>query len=596
MPNGTLRQQVYKLCVAYDAANEASSTSDRSNKRKKDSSIVGPPSKLRAKANNTSYRSAFCCIASPANQEAFQWLASLQKTEEEVVVALTWDQEWGFQYHKEPFNPAVHQLVSVTSTSPICEASEYPGGERFEACEEWRREGRVPVVTLGVSLVNVLMRKGKGQSVAMRNAQSNILADGSMAIVSCKETGKGVCMLWKDVLENDLESYVVGSPLRSVVDCPHNIVTLKVDVWISFALLGAQFSPLFVKPNFNLPPPALMEHLLKEMIEMKKQTAQQQQNTDIKFAVTPLGTFASNMPLQYEEEDIGKELQDAAIWSPAADPGHRFPQFYHGSCQFQEEEVCEDEKEEGGPHAQYYLANCYYHGEGVEQDREEAVRWFKIAADQGHSRAQNTLANCYYAGEGVEEDSKEAAKWFKLAADQGLSEAQNNLANCFYFGEGVQKDRIEAVKLWKLAADQGLPDAQYNLANCFYDGEGVIADRVEAAKWLKLAADQGHADAQNTLASCFYDGEGIEKDRKEAVKWFTFAANQGDPHAQYNLANCYYNGEGVEKDREEAAKWLKLAAGQGHAAAQNALAACYDDKEGEKDSSPCLSQWNGDQE
>ena len=44
--------------------------------------------------------------------------------------------------------------------------------------------------------------------------------------------------------------------------------------------------------------------------------------------------------------------------------------------------------EEGDPAAQCYLAICYQTGQTVQQDHQEAVKWFRKAADQNDSAAQ----------------------------------------------------------------------------------------------------------------------------------------------------------------------------------------------------------------
>ena len=47
--------------------------------------------------------------------------------------------------------------------------------------------------------------------------------------------------------------------------------------------------------------------------------------------------------------------------------------------------------EEGMPEAQYNLGLMYSTGKGVPQDYNEAIRWYRLAADQGHSKAQEKL-------------------------------------------------------------------------------------------------------------------------------------------------------------------------------------------------------------
>ena len=69
----------------------------------------------------------------------------------------------------------------------------------------------------------------------------------------------------------------------------------------------------------------------------------------------------------------------------------------------------------------------YYEGKGVPQDYEEAVKWYRLAADRGNADAQCNLGQMYYEGEGVPQDYNEAVNWFQLAADQGNGDAQEAL-------------------------------------------------------------------------------------------------------------------------------------------------------------------------
>ena len=62
----------------------------------------------------------------------------------------------------------------------------------------------------------------------------------------------------------------------------------------------------------------------------------------------------------------------------------------------------------------------YKNGDGVPQDLEEAVRWYRLAAEQGNGLAQIVLGGMYYKGLGVPQDLEEAKRLFGLAEDQGL--------------------------------------------------------------------------------------------------------------------------------------------------------------------------------
>ena len=69
----------------------------------------------------------------------------------------------------------------------------------------------------------------------------------------------------------------------------------------------------------------------------------------------------------------------------------------------------------------------YENGQGVQQNPKKAVKWYRLAADQGLPDAQNGLGLMYKRGLGVLQDHEEAVKWYQLAADQGYSVAQFNL-------------------------------------------------------------------------------------------------------------------------------------------------------------------------
>ena len=51
--------------------------------------------------------------------------------------------------------------------------------------------------------------------------------------------------------------------------------------------------------------------------------------------------------------------------------------------------------EKGNPEAQYNVGWNYFHGEGVPQDNKEALKWYRLAAEQGHAKAQFNLGGRY---------------------------------------------------------------------------------------------------------------------------------------------------------------------------------------------------------
>lgn len=78
--------------------------------------------------------------------------------------------------------------------------------------------------------------------------------------------------------------------------------------------------------------------------------------------------------------------------------------------------------------AQFQLANMYAYGlappaEGEDAQR-QAATWYFAAARQGHAEAQYSLAVMFLTGSGVEASAEEALKWMKRAASQGHADAR----------------------------------------------------------------------------------------------------------------------------------------------------------------------------
>jgi uncharacterized protein len=77
--------------------------------------------------------------------------------------------------------------------------------------------------------------------------------------------------------------------------------------------------------------------------------------------------------------------------------------------------------------AQCNLGVLYEEGIGVLQNDEEAIYWYRLAAEQGNPGGQNNLGRMYEEGRGVPRDFREAVIWYQKAAAQGNTQAQGNL-------------------------------------------------------------------------------------------------------------------------------------------------------------------------
>ena len=132
----------------------------------------------------------------------------------------------------------------------------------------------------------------------------------------------------------------------------------------------------------------------------------------------------------------------------------------------------------------------------------DAVKFFRIAAEQGHAGGQFQLGLMYAAGRGgLQKDEVQAAEWFRKAAEQGHAYSQTLIAVMLAEGKGgLPRDEAQAAQWYRKAAEQGNAAAQNNLADMYENGRGELPkDRDQAISWYRRAANQGLQDARESL-------------------------------------------------------------------------------------------------
>jgi len=113
---------------------------------------------------------------------------------------------------------------------------------------------------------------------------------------------------------------------------------------------------------------------------------------------------------------------------------------------------CEALAVRGDAAGQHALGACYFHGEGVSRHVNEAVEWYRWAAECGHARAQLRLGRVLFEGG----NPALGVRWFCTTAEQGVVDGQLVLAHCYEAGVGgVGKDREMAIVFFLLALTQG---------------------------------------------------------------------------------------------------------------------------------------------
>ncbi|GEM_PF-3666611 len=98
----------------------------------------------------------------------------------------------------------------------------------------------------------------------------------------------------------------------------------------------------------------------------------------------------------------------------------------------------------------YQLGRAY----DIQKNYDQAVQWYKAAAEDGHAIAQFTLGWIYLYAEWIDHDRDKAVKLLTLAAKQKLPQAQFHLGKLYFLGDGVREDRDRGIALLKQAAKQ----------------------------------------------------------------------------------------------------------------------------------------------
>ena len=214
----------------------------------------------------------------------------------------------------------------------------------------------------------------------------------------------------------------------------------------------------------------------------------------------------------------------------------------------------------GDPIAQYDAGCLREHGEDHQKHLPDAVRWYRLSAEQDYAPAQEALGLCYYFGLGVEENDEEAAKWLHPAAAYDfLPTAQRILGELYGYGWGVEQSDEKAIYWFERAIKNGDEPTTLTAA-AFYIG------------WGRAPAAERNIHRALTLLLTTLDSLGPEDDfiLQESRNLFIDGANEfletradkKNPRSVLRLpddadlaalaAFCYEHGLGVEKDVERA--------------------------------------------
>jgi len=184
----------------------------------------------------------------------------------------------------------------------------------------------------------------------------------------------------------------------------------------------------------------------------------------------------------------------------------------------------------------------------LEAGRSGDFEAIKTLADYGHPPAVLFMGNAYYNGEnGVSQDLDKAVFFYKKGAELNGPSCCCNLGLCYMMGHAVEKNYQKAVEMFK-------------------EGEALIMQD-DDEDYRKTAAT-----TQINIACCFGEGGfGLEQSSEKAAQWWKKAAQLGNPRAQFTFGLLCVKGDGVEKNIDLAREWLTKSARSGYDSAETLL-------------------------
>ncbi len=175
----------------------------------------------------------------------------------------------------------------------------------------------------------------------------------------------------------------------------------------------------------------------------------------------------------------------------------------------------------GSSLATYEMGYMYENGDGVPKNMDAALDWFKRGAAKGSRESEQALGARYEGGNGDHpEDFAAALRYYRMASDQGDPDATYSIARIYEYGLGVPLD-LRAATLWyDTAAHQGHPkaaDRAKNLLGLYLKFDDTFASERERdlftdeGPWLVPDGRIFHTYAERM--QYFQGHHGTKKDR-----------------------------------------------------------------------------------
>jgi hypothetical protein len=217
------------------------------------------------------------------------------------------------------------------------------------------------------------------------------------------------------------------------------------------------------------------------------------------------------------------------------------------------------------PSAEIEYARVLAFGQGVEEDRAEAIRLLESAYAKSSSRRADAA---FYLGRLLVDDQPARALELLLyARAHGKRGAEYEIGTLL----AERGDMAEAETYWREAAAAERLEAQEKLAELHHDrGQHAEAHGygAQALAQYRARADQGDIGAMRRLARAYSEGVLTGADPEAHWQWVERGAEAGDVVSQGALARAYLEGRDRPVDGPRGEHWAERAIAQGYAPAK----------------------------
>ena len=132
----------------------------------------------------------------------------------------------------------------------------------------------------------------------------------------------------------------------------------------------------------------------------------------------------------------------------------------------------------------------FQNGEGVAEDFQQAMYWYRKAAAGGDAGAMTGIGYMYDNAQGVPLDHQQAMTWYLKAAAGGDTNAMQDIGILYDRGQGVPQDYEQGLVWYRKAADAGDAGAMRDIGLDYEQGWGVARDYAQAMTWYRKAAER----------------------------------------------------------------------------------------------------------